>query len=147
MPDLNFRQIVGTKFCFAIKQRRFAFFGNPGCFSHLAVQWGLVGAHQSDFPVKSLHEAIVVGFRVPPQDAILLILVWISLLFPLEEKHVFKQPFIPTPGALADVNRPLSLLLTEVTQDLVANSFTAAAYALAFVADARIAAASATASL
>ena len=60
---------------------------------------------------------------------------------------MFKQPFISTPGALTDVNRPLSLLLTEVTQDLVANSFTAAAYALAFAADARISAASAAASL
>ena len=100
-----------------------------------------------DVPVIGLHEASMVGLGVSPQYTILLIFVWITFFLPFEEDHVFEHTLVPGPGALPDVDRPLPLLLTEVTHGLVADSFSAAAYALAFAADARIAAASATTSL
>ena len=76
----------------------------------------------------------MVGLGVPPQDTILLIFVWIALLLSLEEDHMFKQALIATSGALTDVYRPPSLLLTKATQNLIADPLSVAAYAFAFVA-------------
>ena len=103
-----------------------------------------MGAHQEDVPVVGLHKASMVGLGVSPKDTILFIFVWITFFLPLEEDHVLEQSLIPGPGALADVDGPLSLLLTEATEDLIADSLSATIYALAFVAYARVAAASAT---